>query len=204
MENEQNPEKTMEESKENSKKLTNNALNIGIRNKVISESFLSLNKERNETYEKTVAYLIGLADTETDQREIVSKLNQRIEELEQDNLGYRSEEDNYKHQIGDLQAKLDAAIKQANENAESGLGKQLQLDELRQRTEGAIMLKPNPVTAHFLKEMAEKTESTPERILEELFLADLQNPRANNLPYTVTSSQIRQVMNELRKEGGDE
>lgn len=200
MENEQNPEKTMEESKENSKKPTNNALNIGIRNKVISESFLSLNKERNETYEKTVAYLIGLADTETDQREIVSKLNQRIEELEQDNLGYRSEEDNYKHQIGDLQAKLDAALKQANENAESGLGKQLQLDELRQRTEGAIMLKPNPVSMYFLQEMAKKENTTPDKILERLFIDDLQNPRANNLPYTVSASRIREVMEQLRKD----
>lgn len=190
----------MEESKENSKKPTNNALNIGIRNKVISESFLSLNKERNETYEKTVAYLIGLADTETDQREIVSKLNQRIEELEQDNLGYRSEEDNYKHQIGDLQAKLDAALKQANENAESGLGKQLQLDELRQRTEGAIMLKPNPVSMYFLQEMAKKENTTPDKILERLFIDDLQNPRANNLPYTVSASRIREVMEQLRKD----
>lgn len=200
MENEQNPEKTMEESKENSKKPTNNALNIGIRNKVISESFLSLNKERNETYEKTVAYLIGLADTETDQREIVSKLNQRIEELEQDNLGYRSEEDNYKHQIGDLQAKLDAAVKQANENAESGLGKQLQLDELRQRTEGAIIIKPNPVSMYFLQEMAQKENTTPDKILERLFIDDLQNPRANNLPYTVSASRIREVMEQLRKD----
>lgn len=200
MENEQNPEKTMEESKENSKKPTNNSLNIGIRNKVISESFLSLNKERNETYEKTVAYLIGLADTETDQREIVSKLNQRIEELEQDNLGYRSEEDNYKHQIGDLQAKLDAAIADANANAESGLGKQLQLDELRQRIEGAIILKPNPVSMYFLQEMAQKENTTPDKILERLFIDDLQNPRANNLPYTVSASRIREVMEQLRKD----
>lgn len=138
---------------------------------------------------------------DADSAKTIANLQKRIEELEQDNLGYRSEEDNYKREIGDLQAKLDAAIADANANAESGLGKQLQLDELRQRTDGAIILKPNPVVRYFLDEMAAKTGDTPDKILERLYLDDLQNPRSNNLPYTVTSSEIRRVMRELQKEG---
>ena len=64
--------------------------------------------------------------------------------------------------------------------------------------EGAIIVKPNPVSLHFLKEMAEKTKTEPGKILEKLFFDDLQNPRANNLPYTVTASRIREVLNELK------
>ena len=66
-------------------------------------------------------------------------------------------------------------------------------------TDGAIIVKPNPVSAYFLKEMAERENTTPEKILERLFIDDLQNPRANNLPYTVESSRIREVMKELKQ-----
>ncbi len=194
----------MEEKKEKRQEHRKNALTIGIGNPDTAERFLAMKtKTYAATYEEIVKLLLDAYDSSgvgTDNSEVIANLQQRIEELEQDNLGYRSEEDNYKHQIGDLQAKLDAAVKQANENAESGLGKQLQLDELRQRTDGAIIIKPNPVVAHFLNEMAANTGSTPERILEELFLADLQNPRSNNLPYTVTTRDIRSVMRELQKE----
>ena len=86
-----------------------------------------------------------------------------------------------------------------NENAESGLGKQLQLVELRQQIDGAVIVKLNPVSRFFLAEMAGKTGTTPDRILEKLFIDDLQNPRANNLPYTVSSSRIREVMEELKR-----
>jgi hypothetical protein len=46
--------------------------------------------------------------------------------------------------------------------------------------------------------MADKEKTTPGKILERLFIDDLQNPRANNLPYTVSSSRIREVMEELK------
>ena len=193
----------MEEKKEKRQEHRKNALTIGIGNPDTADRFLAMKtKTYAATYEEIVKLLLDAYDSSgvgTDNSEELSKLQQRIEELEQDNLGYRSEEDNYKHQIGDLQAKLEAAIADANANAESGLGRQLQLDELQQHIDGAIILKPNPVVAHFLNEMAAKTGSTPERILEELFLADLQNPRSNNLPYTVSPSKIREVMEELRE-----
>lgn len=101
--------------------------------------------------------------------------------------------------IDDLEAKLEAANKTANENATNGLGKQLQLDELQKKMEGAILVHPNPVSRYFLDEMAQKQNTTPGKILERLFIDDLQNPRANNLPYTVASSRIREVMEELKQ-----
>lgn len=101
--------------------------------------------------------------------------------------------------IKKLEADLEEARRVSNENAESGLGKQLQLDELRQQIDGAVIVKLNPVSRFFLAEMAGKTGTTPDRILEKLFIDDLQNPRANNLPYTVSSSRIREVMEELKR-----
>ena len=70
--------------------------------------------------------------------------------------------------------------------------------ELQKQLEGAIIVKPNPVSAYFLKEMAEKTKTTPAKILEKLFFEDLQNPLSDHLPYTVSSSRIRKVMEDLK------
>ena len=81
--------------------------------------------------------------------------------------------------IKELDANLEEARRIANENAENGLGKQLQIDELQQRIDGAIILRPNPVVRYFLDEMAKKTETAPDKILEKLFIDDLQNPMAN-------------------------
>lgn len=187
-----------QETKRETKK---NPLTIGIGTQETADRFLALNRQRGETYGDTLSYLLDAYENppkDADSAATIAKLQRRIEELEQDNLGYRSEEDNYRIKISDLEAQLKAAISDANANAESGLGQQLQLEELRKLTEGAVILKPNPVVAHFLIQMAERTKSTPERILEQLFLADLQNPLANNLPYTVTSREIRRVMEELK------
>lgn len=57
----------------------------------------------------------------------------------------------------------------------------------------------HPVAFHFLKQMAEKTKQTPGYILTDLFIKDLQNPRANNLPYIVASSDIRAKLEEYKK-----
>jgi hypothetical protein len=95
--------------------------------------------------------------------------------------------------IADRKLQLDAARKDANDNATKA-----QSIELAQQ--GTIIIKPNPVVAYFLNEMAQHEKTTPENILERLFVDDLQNPRANNLPYTVESSRIREVMNELKQQ----
>lgn len=68
----------------------------------------------------------------------------------------------------------------------------------------------HPVVEHFLMEMTvyinkvrakEKKEPVgPDYVLQDLFIHDLQNPRANNLPYTVTSDDIRRVQRQIEKQ----
>lgn len=121
----------------------------------------------------------------------VNDLNADIERLEGEVAGKERE-------IKHLKDGLEEANRIANENAESGLGNQLKLEELQRSMAGAVVIRPNPVVAHFLHAMAKRTGMDPGKILEKLFIDDLQNPRANNLPYTVTSSEIRRVMEELK------
>lgn len=125
----------------------------------------------------------------TDNTSVVESLRNEIAEMKVEAMGKD-------RKIEDLEQRLSDAIN----DAKDGLGKQLQLEELMERTDGAIIIKPHPVTAHFLNEMAERTGSTPARILESLYLADLQNPTVNNLPYTVTSREIRKVAEELKND----
>lgn len=128
---------------------------------------------------------------------IINQENE-ISNLKSEIAAYEATLQNNEMEIADLKAKLEAANATANENAVNGLGKQAQIEELQKQMEGAIIVKPNPVSAYFLNEMAEKTGTTPAKILEKLFFEDLQNPRTNNLAYTVSSSRIRNVMKELK------
>lgn len=72
-------------------------------------------------------------------------------------------------------------------------------DEKAQRPDNIFEVKVHPVAFHFLKGMAEKTKETPGDILTDLFIRDLQNPRANNLPYIVASSEIKAKLEEYKK-----
>ena len=130
--------------------------------------------------------------------EDIQNLHNKIDELNAEIGTYQTNLNEKDGQIADLEKKLEAANNMANENATAGLGKQLQLDELQKQMEGAIIVKPNPVSAYFLNEMAEKTKTTPAKILEKLFFEDLQNPLSDHLPYTVSSSRIRKVMEDLK------
>lgn len=134
----------------------------------------------------------------TDSSEAIAAMEQQIVELKSENSAYDATNQNLELEISELKQQLEAANKTANENAVNGLGKQAQIEELQKQMEGAIIVKPNPVSAFFLNEMAEKESTTPGKILEKLFVDDLQNPRANNLPYTVSASRIRKVMEELK------
>ncbi len=67
------------------------------------------------------------------------------------------------------------------------------------RPENVFEVEVHPVAFHFLKGMAEKTKKTPGYILTDLFIMDLQNPRANNLPYIVASSEIKAKLDEYKK-----
>ena len=83
------------------------------------------------------------------------------------------------------------------ENLESKL-KSLD-DEKAQRPDNIFEVKVHPVAFHFLKGMAEKTKETPGDILTDLFIRDLQNPKSNNLPYIVPSSEIKAKLEEYKK-----
>ena len=136
--------------------------------------------------------------TEIESSEVIANLQSEKDELNNTCHNQEVTIAEQKEEIADLKEKLEAANKTANENATNGLGKQLQIEELQKKLDGAIIVKPNPVSRFFLAEMAGKTQVPPEKILEKLFFDDLQNPRANNLPYTVSSSRIREVMEELK------
>ncbi len=67
------------------------------------------------------------------------------------------------------------------------------------KPENVFEVEVHPVAFHFLKGMAEKTKKTPGYILTDLFIRDLQYPRANNLPYIVASSEIKAKLEEYKK-----
>lgn len=130
-------------------------------------------------------------NVDTDNSEVIANMEQQIADLKSENAAYDATCQNLELDIENLKMELATARNEANENAAKAM--KIQTD-----TDGAIIVKPNPVSAYFLKEMAERENTTPEKILERLFIDDLQNPRANNLPYTVSSSRIREVMDELK------
>lgn len=137
---------------------------------------------------------VDVADNSDD----IANLEQQIVDLKSENAAYDATNQNLELEIEELKQQLKTAQNEANENAVNGLGKQAQIEELKQQLDGAIIVKTNPVSRYFLEEMAEKQQTTPGKILERLFMDDLQNPRANNLPYTVSASRIRKVMEELK------
>lgn len=128
---------------------------------------------------------------DTDNSEVIANLENQIDDLNGKIAGYEDTQQNNEAEIAQLKLDLATARNEANDNAAKA--QKIQTD-----TEGAIIVKPNPVSAYFLNEMSEKEKTTPAKILERLFIDDLQNPRANNLPYTVESSRIREVMKELK------
>ncbi len=129
---------------------------------------------------------------DTDNSVVIANLEQQITDLKSENAAYDATCQNLELDIENLKMELATARNEANDNAAKA--QQIQI-----ATDGAIIVKPNPVSAYFLKEMAERENTTPAKILERLFIDDLQNPRANNLPYTVSSSRIREVMEELKQ-----
>ena len=137
---------------------------------------------------------------DSDSATTIMNLEREVANLKAENKAYDATVQNLETENQQLKDQLENARNEANDNALRGTTQQNELDELRQRVSGAIILKPNPVSAFFLKEMAEKQNTTPGKILERLFIDDLQNPRANNLPYTVSSSRIREVMEKLKQQ----
>lgn len=134
----------------------------------------------------------AVADLQQQLNDATVKLAAYEEQLQAKNAEIK----NLDQQILDLQQQLNDARNDANDNALKAQAIQMQ----HQAKDGEIRFTPNPVVAYFLDEMAKKTGKAPSYILEKLYMDDLQNPRANNLPYTVTAADIRRVMAELKKE----
>ena len=128
---------------------------------------------------------------DSDSAETIDRLVNKIDDLKGEIAAYEATQRNNEAEIDDLKMQLATARNEANDNAAKA-------QRIQIATDGAIIVKPNPVSAYFLNEMAEREKTTPAKILERLFIDDLQNPRANNLPYTVSSSRIREVMEELK------
>lgn len=139
----------------------------------------------------------------TDNSETIANLEMQIDDLKGENRAYEATCQNYELEIADLKSKLEEAQRLANENAEHSLGQQKQLEKMSRYINDAIVFKPHPVVAFFLDEMSRKTEKSPDEILQSLFIDDLQNPMANNLPYIVTSERIREVMDEIKQQHQD-
>lgn len=123
----------------------------------------------------------------------------------------------------ELKKKIEELTNSGNESAMSAQKIQLELEaaqeenarlkeeaanrsqEKENRPENVFLCEVHPVPFYFLKKMAEhiskekKTEITPAYVLTDLFLKDLQNPRSNNLPYIVSTSEIEKVLNEYKK-----
>lgn len=172
-----------------------------------SEAHRQFVKLREETGASTNKDLVILlmnhyenTKTDRDSATTIADLEREVANLRAENQAYDATVHNLELDKQQLTEQLETARNEANDNAQRGTLQQNQLEELRKKTEGAIILNPNPVSMYFLKEMADKQGTTPGKILEKLFIDDLQNPRANNLPYTVSSSRIREVMDELKQQ----
>lgn len=128
---------------------------------------------------------------DSDSASTIISMENEIDNLKSEIAAYEATQQNEEAEIEDLKMQLATARNEANDNAAKA-------QQIQTSTEGCIILKPNPVSAYFLNEMAEKQQTTPGKILERLFMDDLQNPRTNNLPYTVESPRIREVMEKLK------
>ena len=117
-----------------------------------------------------------------------------------------------KQKIEELNIRIEEITNSGNDNAMAAQRIQMELDKANEtiaaranRPENIFEVEVHPVPFYFLKKMAaylsnqKKTEITPGYILTDLFLKDLQNPRANNLPYIVTTAEISKVLEEYRK-----
>lgn len=146
---------------------------------------------------------LGKAQAEAnDNGQTSAALQLRIDELE-------AEAEKKSNEMTGLRARLEKAQGEANDNGYASAALQLRIDGLEAENaalreqknvpENVITLEVHPVPWYFLKKMSEsETKRTgktvePGKILTELFIRDLQNPRSNNLPYIVSSSEIADV-----------
>lgn len=168
-------------------------------------------KSNREAFNALMDFFENPKTVKIDNPELIKKnqdLQDEIDELMECNK-------NLVAQVENLEAKIEELINSGNESAMAAQRIQLELDKANEtiaalkqesnRPENIFEVEVHPVPFYFLKKMAaylsnqKKTEITPGYILTDLFLKDLQNPRANNLPYIVTTAEISKVLEEYRK-----
>ena len=168
-------------------------------------------KSNREAFNALMDFFENPKTVKIDNPELIKKnqdLQDEIDELMECNK-------NLVAQVENLEAKIEELINSGNESAMAAQRIQMELDKANEtiaalqqesnRPENIFEVEVHPVPFYFLKKMAaylsnqKKTEITPGYILTDLFLKDLQNPRANNLPYIVTTAEISKVLEEYRK-----
>ena len=135
----------------------------------------------------------------------IEELQKEVDRLSQENGGLSV-------RLQETEGERDRFRNEANDNARRADALQLELDALKSKRldENQFVCTVHPVAWKFLKEMCERMSKekgetvAPDFVLTDLFIQDLQNPRANNLPYIVETSRIRKALDEYRKERGDE
>lgn len=136
-------------------------------------------------------------------------LTQRIAELEAEAQRRTEEMTALREENERLKAKASELQQTANDNGQASSELQLRIEQLEAENaalrekknlpENVISVEVHPVPWYFLKKMAESETKrkgepvAPGTILTDLFVRDLQNPRSNNLPYIVSSSEIKEV-----------
>lgn len=115
-------------------------------------------------------------------------------ELIKKNQELQEEIDELQETIANLKAELTRHQEEADSRTKA----------IANKPENIFEVEVHPVAFHFLKQMAEKLKVEPGYILTDLFVKDLQNPRANNLPYIVTSSEVRAKLEEYKKNHPEE
>ena len=168
-------------------------------------------KSNREAFNALMDFFENPKTVKIDNPELIKKnqdLQDEIDEMMECNK-------NLVAQVENLEVKIEELINSGNESAMAAQRIQLELDKANEtiaalkqesnRPENIFEVEVHPVPFYFLKKMAaylsnqKKTEITPGYILTDLFLKDLQNPRANNLPYIVTTAEISKVLEEYRK-----
>ena len=165
-------------------------------------------KSNREAFNALMDFFENPKTVKIDNPELIKKnqdLQDEIDEMMECNK-------NLVAQVENLEVKIEELTNSGNDNAMAAQRLQLELDKANEtiaartnRPENIFEVEVHPVPFYFLKKMAaylsnqKKTEITPGYILTDLFLKDLQNPRANNLPYIVTTAEISKVLEEYRK-----
>lgn len=126
-------------------------------------------------------------------------------------------------ELANLRQQLENSINEGNGNAQEALRISMELEAAQgrikaleedaahketakaNRPENIFEVEVHPVPYYFLKKMSDfltqkkKEEVTPGYILVDLFVKSLQNPRSNHLPYVVSTSEIKKVLDEYKK-----